>query len=346
MALPAKIAAHLVRFSGLASLALCGCTRAGTGWQSALNPQGTQAIGLSRLIWSLIGVCALVWVVVMLVLAGALARRSRAPTRVIHTLDTHIERRMGHTVGSAVVLTAVIVLGLTLASFVLTRGLSASDPRALEIQVRGYQWWWEITYLHAQADQVFTTANEIHIPVGRTVHLQLRAADVIHSFWVPNLAGKKDLIPGRDNSLIFTAQRPGVYRGQCAEFCGLQHAHMALLVVVDPPEVYEQWRRAQLTPAANPSNPQEAAGQKVFTSKPCAACHSIQGTSAAATIGPDLTHVASRRYIASGLLQTTRGSLAAWIADPQTLKPGNNMPDVPLSATELQAVSAYLAGLK
>lgn len=342
MALPTRITARLV---SLGSLALCGCAGASAGWQSALQPHGTQAMALRRLIWVLIGVGAIVWVAVMLVLACALARRSHG-ARASHTVDTNTERRMGRTVGGAVLATALIILGLTLTSFLLTRGLSAADPRALEIKILGHQWWWEITYLNAQADQVFTTANEIHVPVGRTVHLQLAAADVIHSFWVPNLAGKQDLIPGRDNSLTFTARRPGVYRGQCAEFCGLQHAHMALLVIVDPPEVFEQWRRAQLAPAVSPTDPQQAEGQKVFTSKPCAACHSVQGTSAAATIGPDLTHVASRRYIAAGLLQTTRGSLAAWIADPQTLKPGNNMPDVPLSATELQAVSAYLAALQ
>jgi cytochrome c oxidase subunit 2 len=346
MALSAKIAVGIARVASLAPLLVCGgCAGAAAGWQSALAPQGTEATALSRLIWILIGVSAIVWAAVMLVLGRALARRSRSP-RAAHTVDTDTERRMGQVVGSAVVATALIILGLTLASFFLTRGLAGSDPQALEIQVRGYQWWWEITYLSSRADQVFTTANEIHVPVGRKVHLQLSAADVIHSFWVPNLAGKQDLIPGRDNSLTFAARRPGVYRGQCAEFCGLQHAHMALLVIVDSPEVFEQWRRAQLAPAANPTDPQQLAGQKVFTSKPCAACHSIQGTAAAATIGPDLTHVASRRYIAAGLLQTTRGSLAAWIADPQTLKPGNNMPDVPLSATELKAVSAYLASLK
>jgi len=342
MALSTPIAVRLVL---LAPLVLCGCAGASAGWQSALQPHGTQAMALNRLIWILIGVGAIVWVAVMLVLAGALARRSRS-ARAGHTVDTNTERRMGRAVGSAVLATALIILGLTLTSFLLTRGLSASDARALEIEIRGHQWWWEITYLSSQADQVFTTANEIHVPVGRTIHLQLAAADVIHSFWVPNLAGKQDLIPGRDNSLTFAAQRPGVYRGQCAEFCGLQRAHMALLVIVDPPEAFEHWRRAQLTPAANPTDPQQAEGRKVFTSKPCAACHTVQGTSAAATIGPDLTHVASRRYIAAGLLQTTRGSLAAWIADPQTLKPGNNMPDVPLTATELQAVSAYLAALK
>jgi len=249
-------------------------------------------------------------------------------------------------VSYAVGTTIVIILGLTTLSFFATRLLSAEDPDALEIRVRGYQWWWEITYLDAHADQVFTTANEIHIPVGRTIRLQLSAADVIHSFWVPNLAGKQDLIPGRENTLTFTALEPGTYRGQCAEFCGVQHAHMALLVIAEPSPNFEQWRRSQLAPANTPTDAQQTTGLKVFTSKPCASCHTIQGTSASATVGPDLTHVAGRRYIAAGVLSTTRGSLAAWIADPQTIKPGNNMPDVPLTAPELQALSAYLAALK
>jgi cytochrome c oxidase subunit 2 len=155
-----------------------------------------------------------------------------------------------------------------------------------------------------------------------------------------------DLIPGRDNEITFEARRPGIYRGQCAQFCGLQHAHMAFLVVAERPAEFEAWRRAQLQPARSPSNDEEEAGRKVFLAKPCAACHTIAGTTASGTLGPDLTHVASRKYIGAGLVETTRGALAAWIADPQTLKPGVNMPLVPLSSDELRAVSAYLASLK
>ncbi len=316
------------------------------GWQSALDPHGAPATSLSRLIWTLIGIGTLVWAAVMLVLAAALYRRRTRSPRARHAIDPNTERRMGRVVEIAVGTTALILVGLTVTSFFVTRELSSLDPQALDIQVRAYQWWWEVTYLDARPDQVFTTANEIHIPAGRTIHVQLSAGDVIHSLWVPNLAGKQDLIPGRDNSLTFIARHPGMYRGQCAEFCGLQHAHMALMVIVDPPDVFERWRQSQLRPAVRPTMPEQIAGQKVFMSKPCAACHTIQGTAAAATVGPDLTHLASRHYIAAGLLQTTRGSLAAWIADPQTLKPGNNMPDVPLDASELKAVSAYLAALQ
>jgi cytochrome c oxidase subunit II len=325
---------------------LLGCTSC-AGWQSALDPHGAQARGLDGLVWIFIGVGASVWIAVMVVLMMALGRRAGRAPRDPHGLNSNTERRMKATVRAAVAATVLIILALTTTSFLATRILSAGDTHsALEIRVRGHQWWWEVTYLDAHADQVFTTANEIHIPVGRTIRLQLSAADVIHSFWVPNLAGKQDLIPGRANTLTFTAQDPGIYRGQCAEFCGVQHAHMAFLVIVEPAPAFEQWRHSQLASAVSPTDPQQAAGQKVFTSKPCASCHTIQGTSAAATIGPDLTHVASRHYIGAGVLQTTRGSLAAWVADPQTIKPGNNMPDVPLTADDLQALSAYLAALK
>jgi cytochrome c oxidase subunit 2 len=182
--------------------------------------------------------------------------------------------------------------------------------------------------------------------VGRNVRLELESADVIHSFWVPSLAGKQDLVPGRHNGLTIRAERPGVYRGQCAEFCGLQHAHMALLVIAEEPADFANWLAAQSRQASIPAEAEAAAGQQLFLSRPCASCHAIRGTSAAGTAGPDLTHVGSRRTIGAGLFETTRGSLAAWIADPQTLKPGNNMPMVPLSGDELRAISAYMASLR
>jgi cytochrome c oxidase subunit 2 len=163
---------------------------------------------------------------------------------------------------------------------------------------------------------------------------------------VPSLAGKQDLIPGRSNELTIRAERPGVYRGQCAEFCGLQHSHMAVLVIAENSEDYDRWVDAQRQQAIASTDQEIEAGKAVFMSKPCAACHTVRGTGASGTTGPDLTHVGSRQTIGAGLLDTTRGSLAAWIADPQTLKPGNNMPMVALSSDELRQVSAYLASLK
>ena len=318
-----------------------GCT----GWQSAMDPMGTEAHELRALIWVFIIVAAVVWVLVMLVLAAAIMRRHPPTSRPISPSGDS-ERRAAIAVSSAVVATVLVIAALTLESYLVTRQLYAGGADPLVVRVRGYQWWWEITYDNAKPARVFTTANEVHVPVGRQVSIELAAADVIHSFWVPNLAGKQDLIPGRDNQIAFTASRAGTYRGQCAEFCGLQHAHMGLLVIAESPDEFAAWCNAQLKDATVPDDAEQESGEHVVTGKACAACHTIRGTSAAGTLGPDLTHLASRSFIAAGVLPMTRGSLAAWIVDPQTIKPGNNMPMVALTADELRAASAYLASLK
>lgn len=253
---------------------------------------------------------------------------------------------MSLVVGSAVALTIVTVTVFTILSFMVDRRSDAGGEVPLVIRVRAFQWWWEVAYLGNTPDETVVTANEIHVPVGKRVRLELLAADVIHSFWIPSLAGKQDMIPGRQNALSFTAQREGVYRGQCAEFCGLQHAHMAFLVVAQPREAFDSWLAGQRAPAAAPADAEEEAGRITFLSRGCGACHSVRGTQASGKLGPDLTHVGSRRMIAAGLVETSRGSLAAWIADPQTMKPGNTMPMVSLSGDELRAVSAYVAGLR
>jgi cytochrome c oxidase subunit 2 len=249
-------------------------------------------------------------------------------------------------IGAAVAASVVVIFGFTLASYFATRGIFDSRPEPLIIQVRGHQWWWEATYKDKSTNRNFLTANELHVPIGQPIRIELAADDVIHSFWAPNLTGKQDLIPGRDNALTFTVDKPGTYRQQCAEFCGLQHAHMAMLIVAEPAEAYQNWRQAQLVEPAAPAQADEQRGRQAFMARPCAACHTIRGTQASGTLGPDLTHIGSRQYIAAGILPTTRGSLAAWIADPQTIKPGNNMPMVPLTADELNDLSAYLASLK
>ena len=310
-----------------------------SGWQSVLDPAGPGAASLGTLFWVFVAVCGTVWLLVMLVAGIAVLRRQRIPS-------PQGERKAGIIVGVAVALTVVIITGFTLASFAATRGMSPRDSDALVIQVRAYQWWWQITYPDSQSSRSFITANEIHIPLGRPVRIELSAEDVIHSFWVPNLGGKQDLIPGRENTLTLTAERAGVYRGQCAEFCGLQHAHMAFILMAEPQAEFDAWRDAQRAPARDPQSDEERRGRDILASQACGACHTLRGTEASGALGPDLTHVASRRTIAAGMLPTTRGSLAAWIADPQTIKPGNNMPLVPLSADELKAVSAYLATLK
>jgi cytochrome c oxidase subunit II len=329
----------------LVSLALIVPIAGCTGWQSALDVHGEPAIGLRQLMTFIVIVCAIVWMLVVAVLGHALWRRRVGPPAFL-ALDPRLEKRMTMVVAAAVAITVFVVSGFTLASFFTTRGLRFATQDDLTIEVHGLQWWWEVKYPDQSAEKTFSTANEIHIPVRRNVRVQLEADDVIHSFWVPSLAGKQDLIPGRVNEITIRAERPGIYRGQCAEFCGVQHAHMAFFVVAHEAADFERWANLQRQPAAPPSDDEVATGQRLFMAKPCAACHAIRGTEAAGTTGPDLTHVGGRESIAAGLLPTTRGSLAAWIADPQTLKPGSNMPMVPLAADELRAISAYMASLK
>ena len=314
-------------------------------WQSALDAHGSSAIELKQLILLIVVVCSLVWMLVMLALLRALWRGRTQLTPPLQ-LDPAAERRSKIAVSAAFIVTAIIVGGFTAASYVTTRKISASNSDELIIKVRGLQWWWGVEYFGSHPDEQFETANEIHIPVGRDVRLQLEGLDVIHSFWVPSLAGKQDLIPGRPNELKVRAERAGTYRGQCAEFCGMQHAHMALIVVAEEQTQFDQWIAGQRQPAQQSTAEEVAAGRQAFLSKQCAACHTVRGTEASGKTGPDLTHVGGRKYIAAGLFETTRGSLAAWIADPQTLKPGNNMPMVPLTPEELRSVSAYLASLK
>jgi cytochrome c oxidase subunit 2 len=216
----------------------------------------------------------------------------------------------------------------------------------LTIDVTGQLWWWQIKYENDVPSQTVTTANEIHIPVGRLVQFKLRSNDVIHSFWVPNLHGKTDLIPGHVASTWMRADRTGTFRGQCAEFCGHQHAHMALTVVVETEEQFKNWYTAQLQSASQPATKQQARGQQVFLSAPCVMCHRVQGTDAGGAVGPDLTHIASRQTIAAATLENSREHLAQWILDSQSIKPGNRMPPNPLSREDLEALLDYLQSLK
>jgi cytochrome c oxidase subunit 2 len=311
-----------------------------------MDAQGAPAQRLSELMFWIVAICAAVWLSVIAVLAKALLHGGK-PIESPLALDALRERRMMVAVVAGIGVTVVIITGFTAASFFVTRLLTIATPADLTIKVGGKQWWWDVEYAASASQPSLKTANEIHIPVGKNVRVELRGDDVIHSFWVPNLAGKLDLIPGRLNVLTLRAERPGVYRGQCAEFCGLQHAHMAFLVVAHEDEGFQNWSRAQAAAeSVEASNPLIDKGRQAFLGKQCAACHAVRGTSAKGTSGPDLTHVGSRQFIAAGLLPTTLGSLAAWIADPQTLKPGNNMPMVPLAPEELRAVAAYMASLK
>lgn len=212
----------------------------------------------------------------------------------------------------------------------------------VELQVVGHQWWWEVDY----PEEGFVTANEIHVPQGREVGIDLTSADVIHSFWVPQLGGKTDLVPGHTNRAGFLAATPGTYLGQCAEFCGLQHAHMRFDLVVESAAQFSDWVRHQQRPAQEPATDAAARGMDVFLSAPCAGCHTVRGTPAAGVVGPDLTHLAGRLRLAAGTLENTPENLRRWLEDPQAAKPGNLMPTTALDAGQLDDLTAYLEGLE
>lgn len=331
-----------IAFATAIALSLQGCS----GWQSALDPKGPAASELAWLIWFFTGLCAVVWVLVMVALAVPLTMRSRQLAEPL-ALDAGADGRKLRVVMIAVGLTAVILVGLTLLSFFANRTLAAiGSDAALTIRVTGHQWWWEVRYEDATPSRILTTANEIHIPAGEPVRLLLSSTDVIHSFWVPSLSGKLDLIPGRMNVLDIKADKPGVYRGQCAEFCGAQHANMGTFIIAEPRAKFDAWWNDQLQPAAAPMSDEAKAGENLFLKRPCLMCHKIGGTPAGGAVAPDLTHIASRQTLAAGTLTMSRGNLAAWIADPQGVKPGSHMPVVDLSGDELNAIVAYLEGLK
>ncbi|HSJ76474.1 MAG TPA: cytochrome c oxidase subunit II, partial [Gemmatimonadales bacterium] len=285
---------------------------------SVLNPSSPQTRLIDRLWDAMYLVSAVVFVLVVLVLLlGAFRRRgAEAPA-----IDPARERSLTMAVSSATALTVLILVGFLVYDVAvgrqLTRGLGKD---ALQVRVIGHQWWWELQYRDSVAHNWFTTANELHIPVGRPVALELLSTDVIHSFWPPTISQKRDLIPGKDNSLWLQADTAGVYRGQCAEYCGQQHAKMGFLVIAQRPDSFASWLAAQRDTALTPTTQLAIRGQEVFLASSCVMCHAIAGTPAGSRVGPDLTHLASRRTIAAGTLPNSRGNLAGWIIDPQKIK--------------------------
>ena len=314
------------------------------GHESVLRPSSPSAHDVSKLFTFMTTVSVLVYVVVV----GAMLYAAWRAHRSDATADSQTSARLRSGVTAATIATTIILFAYLAYDFGVGRAAAAPvrDPGALRISLVGHQWWWEVHYRDTAPQRLVVTANEIHVPVGRPVLFSLSSTDVIHSFWIPNLTGKRDLVPGHNNDAWFQADTPGVYRGQCAEFCGLQHANMAVIIIAESPERYTAWYQSQLASATDPADPERKAGQRVFLSGPCAMCHSIAGTSAGATLGPDLTHVGSRLTIAAGVLANNRANLASWIADPQGIKPGSNMPATQLSRRDLDALVTYLEGLK
>jgi cytochrome c oxidase subunit 2 len=245
-----------------------------------------------------------------------------------------------------ILIPAVVLIGVfTVANFAVAAHTDAPTPRQtrLTVQVVGRQWWWEIRY--PERKQAIT-ANELHIPVRTPVQVVVRTADVIHSFWVPELNRKIDLVPGRTNRVEFNADRPGRYEGQCAEYCGLQHAHMRLVVIAQPRAQFDAWLKRAAAPAAAPSGAAAQRGMQAFDRNACASCHQIRGTPADGRVGPDLTHLQERATLAALTIPNTRGELRRWIADPQHVKPGARMPALHLSERDYDDITAYLEGLR
>lgn len=302
----------------------------------AVNPAGPQADAIALLTWALVGMFLAVTALVLA--TGALAAWGSGRWRA-RVANEWVVIVLG--VGLPVlVLTTLLVWSLLLTR----RLLPPPDPGALRLRVSGEQWWWRVTYLDGVPME---TANEIVVPTGRSIEVELVSPDVIHSFWVPRLAGKTDAIPGIANRLVFSATRAGTYRGYCAEYCGGPHAHMGLRVVAVAPERYARWRGAQARAAATPASPEARRGEALFDSVGCGGCHAVRGAHAVATFAPDLTHVGSRSHIGGGLLANTPRNRARWIASTQHLKPGVHMPAYrQLARADVEAIAAYLGALK
>jgi cytochrome c oxidase subunit II len=302
--------------------------------QSMLHPASPASAEIAWLWWFLLAICSAVFFAVITLTAVAVGRRTSSPRPESPLGDRFI-------VVSGVVIPGIILLAILFASLRTQVALSIPETD-LTIEVIGHQWWWEVRY---PAEQI-VTANEIYIPVGEPVRLELTSADVIHSLWIPNLQGKTDMIPGITNAMWIAADQEGIYRGQCAEYCGVQHALMALVVVALPREEFDAWVTGRQEATSEPATDLQLRGEQVFLEVSCNNCHVVADTPAVGERGPNLTHIGSRKTIAAGLLPNSRANLARWIKDPQSLKPGNLMPHTPMSADDLRALVEYLEGLK
>lgn len=308
-------------------------------------PQGKQ---IEWLYWLIFWILLIVYVLMIAGFTRAAARSRVSARELVDVIvDEEGDRRAKWAVGSAVtgtVVTLLVVLVLSVITGKKVEGLTSKNP--VTVQIIGHQWWWEVVYPNTQADQTITTANEIHIPVNTPVVVLTKSSDVIHSFWAPSITGKRDLLPGYSSAFWFQIDQPGTYRGQCAEFCGFQHAHMGFSVIAESVDQFQAWQRQQLKPAADPTSEETIRGRDVFLTHACLMCHTIRGTDAGSRTGPDLTHIASRNMIAAETLPNTPGALAGWILDPQRIKPGAEMSPNPLSPDDLQSLIAYLRTLQ
>lgn len=305
--------------------------------QSTLVTAGSNAASIATLSWVMfIGAAA----IFLLVIAFAALALLGAPARGFMANRAFV-------IGFGIIFPVAILTVLLIYGFAVARQTSAREPPSLRIEVVGERWWWRVNYLDAQGGKEIVTANEIRIPVREPVEFVLKTNDVIHSFWVPSLAGKLDMIPGRSKRYQFSAERAGVYRGQCAEYCGAQHALMAFYVVAMDADAFARWRNDQIRNAPEPVTSLARKGRELFLANGCGACHFVRGTAANGEIGPDLTHFGSRLSLAAGSFPNNAGTVAGWISSAQHLKPDNLMPSFAnLKGEDLRAIAAYLESLK
>lgn len=301
-----------------------------------MEPASPPARTIAQLGWLFFILGTIIFVAVMAYLLYALLRSRQSETR--SPAGTWVVIIAGMII-PGIILTVLFIFNTNALGQVAAPNEADTE---LVIEITGNQWWWEVTY----PEQQFETANEIHIPVGRPVLLHLRSQDVIHSFWVPDLHGKRDLIPGQDNEFWIQADEPGVYLGLCAEYCGTQHAKMQFYVIAEEEADFNDWIAQMQQPAPAPESESAQRGLEVFLSADCVQCHAIEGTDATGDLGPDLTHLAARQTIGAGILPMTRGNLGGWVADPQQIKPGVYMPSSNLSGEDLNALLDYLMSLQ
>ena len=301
-----------------------------------LSPKGPAARTITSIWWPMVWVATAVTIFVIVMGAYGVVRARRIREEDI---QRHVPWGDRFILISGLGVTGVILVGFFVYS--VARAATLAHARSgVEIHITGHDWWWQVTYPNGAV-----TANEIHIPAGQRVNLTLTSVDVIHSFWVPELGPKIDLIPGRTTHTWIEADHAGEFRGQCFEYCGLQHAHMAFFVIADPPSQFARWMSNMALPADKPTTALAAAGENVFMSNTCIGCHAIRGTPASGQLGPDLTHMATRQMIAAGTIPLTASTLANWITDPDQFKPGVVMPPTTLTSEELTALVTYLLSL-
>ncbi|HEX3572734.1 MAG TPA: cytochrome c oxidase subunit II [Acidobacteriaceae bacterium] len=320
-----------------------------SGNQTALNPAGPMAQRIEHTFSLIFFITAIVYVLTMIAVAISVWSNRISSTDFPPPEQSSPEnnRKAVSAVAGAMAISILLLFVMMIASFATSHAIGKENGRApIEVDVYGHQWWWEVQYPQPEADKMVLTANEIHIPTGSLVRIHGTSMDVIHSFWAPNIHGKRDLLPGYENDFVIQADQPGRWRGQCAEFCGPQHAHMSFLVIAEPMDQFHNWMTAQAGTPPPPATPQTQHGQVVFLSRACIMCHTVRGTVAGSRVGPDLTHVGSRDTIASGTLPNDAEHLARWISNAQQIKPGVRMPPNPMPQQDLNDLVAYLESLR